>query len=105
MGFVTNNMMLVIQFTRLLAMFVKPIMTSQGSTQSGRAIYRRLVARNIVCTVAVVLGYTITTAVVVLAVLAASPGNNQIALPFGLSSCLKSIKAGRNAGVVVSPLK
>ncbi|CAN0093293.1 unnamed protein product, partial [Ectocarpus sp. 6 AP-2014] len=101
MGFMTNNMMLVIQLTLLLAMFVKLIMISQ----SGRAVYRRLVARSIVCTVAVVLGYTTTAAVVVLAVLAAFPGNNQIALPFGFSSCLKSIKAGRNAGVVVSPLK
>ncbi|CAN0425968.1 unnamed protein product, partial [Ectocarpus sp. 12 AP-2014] len=88
-----------------MAIFVKPIMISQGSTQSGRAVHRRLVARNVVCTVAVVLGYTITTTVVVLAVLAASPGNNrQISLPFGFSSCLKSIHAGRNAGVV-SPLK
>ncbi|CAM9263552.1 unnamed protein product [Ectocarpus sp. 12 AP-2014] len=89
-----------------MPMFVKPIMIFQGSTQSGRVVCRRLVARNVLCTVAVVLGYTITTAVVVLGVLAASPGNNrQISLPFGFSSCLKSIKAGRNAGVVVSPLK
>ncbi|CAM9510798.1 unnamed protein product [Ectocarpus sp. 13 AM-2016] len=50
-----------------MPMFVKPIMIFQGSTQSGRVVCRRLVARNVLCTVAVVLGYTITTAVVVLA--------------------------------------
>lgn len=66
------------QFVLLLAMFVKPMMISHGGTQSGGAIYRRLVARNIACTVAVVLAYAITTAVVVLAVLHASPGSNQV---------------------------
>ncbi|CAM9518775.1 unnamed protein product [Ectocarpus fasciculatus] len=120
MGFVTNNVMLIIQFVLLLAMFVKPMMVSHGGTQSGGAIYRRLVARNITCTVAIVLAYAITTVVVVLAVLGASPGSNQgdytadiappinifmtlclteIALPLGFSSCLKAVKAGRNAGV------
>lgn len=41
-------------------------------------MYRRLVVRNIVCTFAVVLAYAITTAVVVLGVLGASTGSNQV---------------------------
>ncbi|CAM9559444.1 unnamed protein product [Ectocarpus sp. 4 AP-2014] len=123
MGFVTNNAMLIIQFVLLLAMFVKPMMISRGGTQSGGAIYRRLVVRNIVCTVSLVLAYAITTAVVVLGVLGASPGSNQadliadmappinifmtlclteIALPLGFSSFLKAVKAGRNEGAASS---
>lgn len=55
------------QFVLLLALFVKPMLLPQGSTQSGGAVYRRVVNRNILCTVCIVLTYTTTTVVVVLA--------------------------------------
>lgn len=54
------------QFVLLLAMFVKPMRIQQGSTQSGEAMYRRVVNKNIWCTVCIVISYTVTTVVVVL---------------------------------------
>lgn len=60
------------QFVLLLAMFVKPMLLPQGSTQSGGAVYRRVVNRNILCTVCIVFTYSITTLIVVLALLGSS---------------------------------
>lgn len=54
------------QFVLLLAMFVKPMLMPQRFTQSGGAVYRRLVIRNIVCTVGIALAYTVTTGIVAL---------------------------------------
>ena len=61
------------QFVLLLAMFIKPMLLAQGGTQSGGAMYRRVVKKNILCTVCIVFSYVITTLVVVLAMLASSP--------------------------------
>ena len=62
----------IYQFALLLAMFVKPLMVSlQDSTASGRAVYRQVVIRNMVCTVGVAATYAITTAVVVVGVVLA----------------------------------
>ena len=44
----------------------------QSNTQSGGALYRRVVHRNILCTICIVVAYIITTLVVVLAILGAS---------------------------------
>lgn len=44
----------------------------QSSTQSGGATYRRVVNRNILCTVCIVVTYSITTLVVVLSLLGSS---------------------------------
>ena len=62
----------IYQFALLLAMFVKPLMVSlQDSTASGRAVYRQVVIRNMVCTVGVAATYASTTAVVVVGVVLA----------------------------------
>lgn len=61
------------QYVLLLAMFIKPMLVPQGSTQSGGAIYRRVVNRNILCTVCIVFSYIVTTLVVVLAYARSSP--------------------------------
>ncbi|CAM9368130.1 unnamed protein product, partial [Ectocarpus sp. 12 AP-2014] len=66
-GFASNNALLTVQFALLLAMFIKPMLVPQGGTQSGGAVYRRVVVRNIVCTVGIACAYVITTVVVVLA--------------------------------------
>eukprot|EP00903_Cladosiphon_okamuranus_P011577 g10891.t1 len=112
-GYASSNIMLVIQFVLLLAMFIKPMLLPQSSSQSGGALYRRVVNRNILCTVCIVSSYIITTLVVILAFLSSSPKaaiiNNaapsvnmvltlfltEIALPLGISSCYKSIIASR----------
>ncbi|CAM9958739.1 unnamed protein product, partial [Ectocarpus fasciculatus] len=114
LGFVVNNAILIVQFVLLLAMFVKPLMIPQGHTQSGGAVYRRLVMRNVACTIGITFTYTVTTVIVVLGFLTTAPGSDkagqladllptanifvtlcltEIALPLGCSSCVKSIKA------------
>ncbi|CAM9661797.1 unnamed protein product [Ectocarpus fasciculatus] len=68
-GFASNNALLTVQFALLLAMFIKPMLVSQSSTQSGGAVYRRVVVRNIVCTIGIACAYLVTMVVVVLALL------------------------------------
>ncbi|CAM9960602.1 unnamed protein product [Ectocarpus sp. 8 AP-2014] len=75
LGFVFNNGILVIQFVLLLAMFVKPLMIPQGHTQSGGAVYRRLVMRNVACTIGITFTYAVTTVIVVLGFLTTAPGS------------------------------
>lgn len=60
---------IIVQFVLLLAMFVKPILLSHGKTQSGGAVYRRVVRRNVACTICIVFSYIIATLVVIFAVL------------------------------------
>lgn len=62
----------------LLAMFVKPMLTTQARTQSGGAVYRRVVIRNVVCTAGIAFTYVITTLVVVLALMSSSSENNKV---------------------------
>ncbi|CAM9896034.1 unnamed protein product, partial [Ectocarpus sp. 13 AM-2016] len=76
-GFASNNVLLTAQYVLLLAMFIKPMLVSQGNTQSGGAVYRRVVIRNIVCTVGIACAYMITTVVVVLALLSSPSGTNK----------------------------
>ncbi|CAM9246809.1 unnamed protein product [Ectocarpus sp. 12 AP-2014] len=114
LGFVINNGILIIQFVLLLTMFVKPLMIPQGHTQSGGAVYRRLVMRNVACTIGITFTYAVTTVIVVLGFLTTAPGSikaaqladllptanifvtlclTEISLPLGFSSCVRSIKA------------
>lgn len=62
----------IFQFVLLLVMFVKPMLLSQGKTQSGGTMYRRVVRRNVACTTCIVFSYIITTLVVIFALLDAS---------------------------------
>ncbi|CAN0038247.1 unnamed protein product [Scytosiphon promiscuus] len=78
LGFSSNNAMLIVQFVLLLAMFVKPLRTNQGSTQSGGAVYRRVVIKNVVCTSGIICTYVITTLVVVLALISDPNENNKV---------------------------
>lgn len=64
---------IIFQFVLLLAMFVKPMLLLQGQTQSGGTVYRRVVRRNIACTICIALTYTITTLVFFFALLDGSP--------------------------------
>lgn len=66
------------QFVLLLAMFAKPMMARVQGTQSGGAVYRRLVLRTIVCTAGIVTSYAVTTLIVVLALLDESTDNNKV---------------------------
>lgn len=66
------------QFVLLLAMFAKPMIARVQGTQSGGAVYRRLVLRTIVCTAGIVTSYAITTLIVVLALLDESTENNKV---------------------------
>ncbi|CAM9247012.1 unnamed protein product, partial [Ectocarpus sp. 6 AP-2014] len=76
-GFASNNALLTVQYVLLLAMFIKPMLVSQGNTQSGGAVYRRVVIRNIVCTIGIACAYVITTVVVVLALLSSPSDTNK----------------------------
>ncbi|CBN74816.1 hypothetical protein Esi_0043_0079 [Ectocarpus siliculosus] len=79
-GFASNNALLTVQFVLLLAMFIKPMLLPQGGTQSGGAVYRRVVVRNIVCTVGIACAYVITTVVVVLAHVSTPSDTNKAAV-------------------------
>eukprot|EP00752_Nemacystus_decipiens_P007837 g7002.t1 len=111
-GYVTNNCLLTVQFVILLALFVKPLLVPQEGTQSGGALYRRVVYRNVLCTFTIVVATLITTVVTTLAFLEISPESTkprqvadvmpalnsfvtlcltEIALPLGFTSGWKSI--------------
>ncbi|CAM9126391.1 unnamed protein product [Ectocarpus sp. 8 AP-2014] len=77
-GYVTNNTLLTIQFVILLALFVKPMLGRQVGTQSGGAVYRRVVHRNVVCTTTIVVATVITTVVTALAMIRNSPEDNKV---------------------------
>lgn len=64
-----------------MMMFIKPVLGRVEGTQSGGAVYRKLVLRNIFCTTAIVISYSITTVAVVLAVLRESTDNNKVRGP------------------------
>lgn len=55
----------------LLAIFVKRIVVNLTDTSSSM-VYRRVVVRNVVCTVGILLGYVITTTVLCFAIVSAS---------------------------------
>lgn len=59
------------------------MMASVQGTQSGGAVYRRLVLRTIACTVGIVTSYAITTLIVVLALLGESTENDKVRPNFG----------------------
>lgn len=59
-------------------MFVKPLMIPQGHTQSGGAVYRRLVMRNVACTIGITFTYAVTTVIVVLGFLTTAPGSIKV---------------------------
>ena len=67
-----------LQFVLLLGMFAKPLMVGVQGTQSGGAVYRRLVLRTIICTAGIVTSYASTTLVVVLALLNESTENDKV---------------------------
>lgn len=68
------------QFGLLLGLFVKPMLVRVEGTQSGGAVYQRVVLRNVICTAGIVTSYSTTTLVVVLALLRESLENNKVRL-------------------------
>lgn len=69
---------LMLQFVLLLGLFVKPLLAGVQGTQSGGALYRKVVWRNVICTVGIVITYAITTIVVFLALVRESLLNNKV---------------------------
>lgn len=59
-------------------MFVKPMLARVQGTQSGGAVYRRVVLRNLLSTTGIVISYAITTLVVVLALLRENVNDNKV---------------------------
>ncbi|CAM9198552.1 unnamed protein product [Pylaiella littoralis] len=111
-SFAMHNSILVVQLVLLLGVFLKPMLVPAEGTQSGGAIYKRVVVRNVVCTACIVTAYVIMTAVAVLALLNETADNNQaaqvrdmaiavnqlvvlclteVSLPLGFASCCKAI--------------
>ncbi|CAN0009365.1 unnamed protein product [Pylaiella littoralis] len=69
-GYASNNGLLIAQFAVLLVLFLRPLLVMRHeNTQSGGAVYRRVVIRNVVCTCAISITYLIVTVVEVLALL------------------------------------
>lgn len=66
------------QFAILLVLFVKPMLVQQGGTQSGGAMYKRVIIRNLACTALVCISNLITTVVVIFALLKESPEDNTV---------------------------
>lgn len=66
------------QFFLLLVLFVKPMLASQGATQSGGAVYRKVVIRNIVCISAISVVYLVNTVVMVFALENESPHDSSV---------------------------
>ncbi|CAN0221765.1 unnamed protein product [Ectocarpus sp. 4 AP-2014] len=114
-SFGINNVLLVIQFVLLLGLFVQPMLVRVEGAQSGGAVYRRVVLRNVFCTAGIVISYAITTLVVVIALLRESVESNksaqirdvalaanslgtlcltEITLPLGFRSCMKACSTG-----------
>ena len=62
----------------LLGLFVKPLLVRQENSQSGGALYRGVVVRNVVCTASISATYMVATAVVVAALSAESSENNTV---------------------------
>ncbi|CBN78995.1 expressed unknown protein [Ectocarpus siliculosus] len=89
-GYGSNMGSLIIQFVLLLILFVRPLLVRLEGSQSGEAIYRRVVIKNITCTIAVVTAYAVTTVVVIAALLRQNNDSNTIALPLGFTSCWKA---------------
>ncbi|CAM9392607.1 unnamed protein product, partial [Ectocarpus fasciculatus] len=111
MGYGTNNGALIIQFVLLLILFVRPLLVRLEGAQSGGAIYRRVVIKNITCTIAVVTAYAVTTLVMIASLSRQNNESNtpslfaditplvnqlvtlcltEIALPLGFTSCWKA---------------
>ena len=68
----------VVKFVLLLGLFIKPMVVSGEGTQSGGAIYRRVVLRNALCTAGIIASYAITRLVVVFSLLHASTESNKV---------------------------
>ncbi|CBN78996.1 hypothetical protein Esi_0158_0063 [Ectocarpus siliculosus] len=77
-GYAVTNAMLLVQYVLLLILFVRPLMVRLEGAQSGGAVYRSVVIRNISCTVAVVVSYIITTIVTVIALLRQHPNDTAV---------------------------
>ncbi|CAN0125229.1 unnamed protein product, partial [Scytosiphon promiscuus] len=72
-GYSGSNAALMIQFVLLMVLFVKPLLVPVEGTQSGGASYRRVVMKNVVCTVSIVMAYLVTTIVTAHALLNETP--------------------------------
>ncbi|CAN0137714.1 unnamed protein product [Ectocarpus sp. 12 AP-2014] len=111
LGYGSNMGSLMIQFVLLLILFVRPLLVRLEGSQSGEAMYRRVVVKNITCTIAVVTAYAVTSVVVIAALIRQNNESNtaslfaditplvnqfvtlcltEIALPLGFSSCWKA---------------
>ncbi|CAN0076918.1 unnamed protein product [Pylaiella littoralis] len=125
-GYATHNAVMMIQFVLLLVLFVRPLPMRPKHTMPDGDVYRRLIIRNLVCTVAICATYLITTVVVVAALLEQSPENStaticvdlailfnvfvtvsltEIALPLGFTSCFKTCWSECNLNERISPTK
>lgn len=69
---------LMAQYVLLLILFVRPLLGRREGTQSGGAVYRKVVIRNISCTAAVVVSYIITTIITVIALLRQHPDDTTV---------------------------
>lgn len=67
------------QFVLLLVLFVRPLpMSPKSDTLPDGDAYRRVIIRNLVCTVAICATYLTTTVVVVTCLLKQSPENKSV---------------------------
>lgn len=66
------------QFILLLGLFVKPLLVHVEGAQSGGALYRRVVVRNVICTVGIIASYAISTLIVILALLSESSESDKV---------------------------
>ena len=62
-------------------------------TQSGGAVYRRVVLRNTLCTAAIVVSYIITTVVVILALLRESPTSSTVRHCASACDCFRQARS------------
>ncbi|CAB1101272.1 unnamed protein product [Ectocarpus sp. CCAP 1310/34] len=81
-GYAVTNAMLLVQYVLLLILFVRPLMVRLEGVQSGGAVYRSVVVRNVSCTAAVVVSYIITTIVTVIALLRQHPNDTTVCVFF-----------------------
>ena len=63
------------QFVLLLALFVRPLRSKQSGSAKSEAAYRKVVVRNVVCTVVMLVAYAVGTLGVGLSLVHISPTN------------------------------
>lgn len=81
----------------LLVLFVRPLLIGHQDTQSGGAVYRRVVIRNVVCTGTISISYLITTVVVFVAFLNESAEDDKVgykvhSISGGANFCVSSTR-------------